>query len=184
MYGENRTPQWHFGNGPDHQPTSINWSGDDLRQGETAANVFFNNLAARLYRAFMKILDGRGVLFGLKDDVNIACPPEVLGEIVVKLPELAMSECGLTTQATKNRVYVQPSTRAAWIFYLGENPRTPNPLSFSIHDFPDGRNMPTDEYDPSGPIWPNNDGINILGTPYGSPKFVEEYLQRKLAKHE
>jgi hypothetical protein len=66
-------------------------------------------MAVRLYRAFMKILDGRGVLFGLAGDVNIACPPKVLGEIAVKLPELAMSECGLTTHATKNRVYVQPS---------------------------------------------------------------------------
>ena len=90
MYGENRTPQWHFGNGPNQPPTSCHWSGDGLCQGETAANVFFNILAARLFRAFMKILDGRGVLFGLADDVNIACPPEVLGEIVVKLPELAM----------------------------------------------------------------------------------------------
>jgi hypothetical protein len=36
-----------------------------------------------LYRAFVKILDGKGVLFELADEVNIACPPEVLGEIVV-----------------------------------------------------------------------------------------------------
>jgi hypothetical protein len=147
-----------------------------MRQGETAANVFFNILAAMLYRAFMKILDGRGVLFGLADDVNIACPPKVLGEIVVKLPELAMSECGLTTQATKNRVYVKPSARDARISYLEENPRNPDPLTFSIHDFPDGRIMPSDEYDHSGPTWPPNDGINILGTPYGPPEFVEEYL--------
>jgi hypothetical protein len=152
MYGENRTPQWHFGNGPDQSPTSIHWSGDGLRQGEIAANVFFNILAARLYRAFMKILDDRGVLFGLADDVNIACPPEVLGEIVVKLPDLTMSECGLTTQAIKNMVYVQPSARTTWTSYLDENPRNPDPLSFSIHDFPDGRIMPTDEFDPSGPI--------------------------------
>jgi hypothetical protein len=75
MYGENRTPQWHFGNGQDQPPTSCHWSADGLRQGETIANVFFNILAARLYRALMKILDGRGVLFGLADDVNIACPP-------------------------------------------------------------------------------------------------------------
>jgi hypothetical protein len=51
-------------------------------------------------------MDGRGVLFGLADDVNIACPPEVLREIVVKLPELVMSECGLTTQTTKITIYV------------------------------------------------------------------------------
>ena len=82
MYGDNLTPQWHVGNGPDQPPTSIHWSDDGLRQGKTAANVFFNILVARLYRAFMKILDDIGVLFGLADDVSIACPPEVLGEIV------------------------------------------------------------------------------------------------------
>jgi hypothetical protein len=32
MYGENRTPQWHFGNDPDQPSTSIHWSGDGLRQ--------------------------------------------------------------------------------------------------------------------------------------------------------
>ena len=56
-------------------------------------------MAAKLYRAFMKKLDGRGVLFGLADDVNIACPLEVLGDIVIQLPALAMSEVKLTTQA-------------------------------------------------------------------------------------
>jgi hypothetical protein len=40
MYGENRTPQGHFGNGPDQPPTSIHWSGDDLRQEKTSANVY------------------------------------------------------------------------------------------------------------------------------------------------
>ena len=38
--------------------------------------------------------------------------------------------------------------------------------------------------DTQDPFWPENDGINILGTPLGSPKFVEEYLQKKLGKHE
>jgi hypothetical protein len=33
-------------------------------------------------------------------------------------------------------------------------------------------------------LWHANDGIGILGTPYGSPEFVEEYLQKKLGKHE
>jgi hypothetical protein len=48
MYGKNRTPQWHFGIGPDQPPTSIHRSGDGLRQWETAASVFFNILPARL----------------------------------------------------------------------------------------------------------------------------------------
>ena len=56
----------------------------------------------------MKVLDERGILLAIADDVKICAPPEVLAEIVAKLPELAMSEAGLTTQATKNKVYVQP----------------------------------------------------------------------------
>ncbi len=86
--------------------TSIHWSGDGLRQGETTANVFFNILSARLYRAFMKILNGRGVLLAIADDVKICAPPSVLAEIVGRLPALAMYKAGLTTQASKNRVYV------------------------------------------------------------------------------
>jgi hypothetical protein len=34
-----------------------------------------------------------------------------------------------------------------------------------------------------GPSWPENDGIKILCTPLGSPTFVEEYLDKKLLKH-
>ena len=40
----------------------------------------------------MKIVDDRGTLFALADDVNIAGPPAVLARIVAKLPALAMSE--------------------------------------------------------------------------------------------
>jgi len=188
MYGESCTPQWHFGNGPDQPPTSIHWSGEGLRQGETAANVFFNILAARLYRAFTKILNGRGILLGLADDCNILAPPEVLDEVVRQLPALAMSEAGLTSQATKNRIYVQPSARATWIAYLEECPRNSDPSAFSIHDIPDGRLPPAEEHEPfydpmAGPDWPACDGVNILGTPYGSPEFVEAYLDNKLVKH-
>ena len=112
LYGNNCTPQWHFGNGPDQPPTSMHMSIDGLRQGETAPNVFFNILASRLYRAFMKILNGRGILLDIAYDVKICAPPYVLAEIVGKLPALAMSEAGLTTRTSKNRIYVQPSARA------------------------------------------------------------------------
>jgi hypothetical protein len=95
-----------------------------------------------------------------------------------------MSEVGLTTQATKNMIYVQPSAREAWISYLEDNPRNYDPSIFSIHDCPDGRIPPFDEHDPSSLVLPANDGINILGTPYGSPEFVEECLQNKLGKHD
>jgi hypothetical protein len=109
LYGENCTPQWHFGNGPDQPPTSCHMSREGLRKGETAANVFFNILATRIYRACSKILDGRGILLGLSlaDDCKILGPPEVVNESVEQLPTLAMSEADLTTQATKNRIYVQ-----------------------------------------------------------------------------
>ena len=86
-----------------------------MRKGETAANVFFNILATRLYKAFMKTLDDKGRVFGLTDDVNIVYSPEVMGDIVIKL-------LALTTHATKNRVYIQPTPRASWVSYLDDDP--------------------------------------------------------------
>jgi len=59
--------------------------------------VFFNILSARLYMAFMKILNGQGVLLAIADDVQICAPPYVLAEIAEKLSALAMSEARLTT---------------------------------------------------------------------------------------
>ena len=60
-----------------------------------------------------------------------------------------MSEVGLTTQALKNMIYVQPSAREAWISYLEGNPRSFDPSIFAIHDCPGGRIPPSDEHDPS-----------------------------------
>ncbi len=77
-----------------------------MRQGETASNVFFTILAARLYKTFTKIPNGRVILLGLADDCNILGPPEALDEVVKQLPTLAMPEACLTSQAAKNRIYV------------------------------------------------------------------------------
>jgi hypothetical protein len=74
LYGVKCTPMWHFGNGPDQRPIGLFMQGDSLRQGETATNVFFNILASRLYRCFIKILNDRGALFAIADDVKIAGP--------------------------------------------------------------------------------------------------------------
>ena len=57
-----------------------------------------------------------------------------------------------------------------------------------MHDIPDGRIKPPKDpealCDPlAEPSWPECDGINIIGTPYGSPSFVEAYLNNKLSKH-
>jgi hypothetical protein len=62
------------------------------------------------------------------------------------------------------------------------------PEAFSIHDILDGRFSPSEEpepfYDPlARPAWLENDGIGMMGMPYGSPKFVEDYLNNKLVKH-
>ena len=119
--------------------------GDSLRQGETAANVFFNILASRLYKCFIKILNDRGALFAIADDVKIAGPRDVLAEIIAQVPALSMSEAGLKTQAIKNRVYVPPSARTGWIAYLEANPRLADPFVLCLHDILDGRLLPPSE---------------------------------------
>jgi len=99
-----------------------------------------------------------------------------------------MSQAWLTTQASKNIVYVQPSARQAWTSYLNDNPRCSDPSILGLHDIPDGRNPPPEENDDSfydnssGPTWLENDGVNILGIPLESPAIVEEYLGNKLMK--
>jgi hypothetical protein len=141
------------------------------------ANVLFNIVAARLYSVMMKIIGDHGVLFAIADDVKLAGPPSVLAKIVVQLHALALLEAGLKTQASKNRVYVLPSARETWLSYLEDNPRSSDPTALCLHDIPDGRLHPSDD------AWPKNDGVNIIGTPLGSPTFVEEYLYKKLVKH-
>ena len=84
---------------------------DGLGQGDAPATVFFNILAARIYRKQLATLDGRGVLFAVFDDVDIGAPLNVIGEIVDSFADIAWNEAGLTTQVVKNMIYVQPSTR-------------------------------------------------------------------------
>ncbi len=87
-------------------------------------------------------------------------------------------------------MYVQPyARRAGWVAFLEANPRCEDPNILSLHNIPDGRLPEPMEYEEAfyaphqGPRWPDGDGINILGTPLGSPVFVEHYLQVKLEKH-
>ena len=40
--------------------------------------MYFNVLAARVYMKQLRMMDGRGVLFAVADDVKIQGPPEVI----------------------------------------------------------------------------------------------------------
>ena len=52
-----------------------------------------------------------------------------------------------------------------------------------VHDIPDG-NERVDPFDPdSERFWAEENGVNILGTPLGTPAFVSSYLQGKGVKH-
>ncbi len=75
LYGKNVTVQWHFGNGHVRPPTSCHLSCEGLRQGDAPATVYFNILAAKVYRKQLHALNGRGVLFAIADDVKIVAPP-------------------------------------------------------------------------------------------------------------
>jgi hypothetical protein len=66
--------------------------------------------------------------------------------------------------------------------FLESTPRNSS-LSLQVHSIPDGSSL-TDDSDPdSYRFWPEDDGINILGTPLGSPAFIESYLFGKGIKH-
>ena len=77
LYGKTVTPpQWHYDNGPDRPPTNCHMPIDGLKQGDAPATVFFNILAARIYRRQLTTLNGRDLMFAIADDVNIVAPPE------------------------------------------------------------------------------------------------------------
>ncbi len=82
---------------------------EGFRQGDAPATVYFNILVARVYRRLLVVLDGRGVLFAIADDVKTAAPPAVAGEIVAVFADIAWTKTGLKTQPQKNRIYVQHS---------------------------------------------------------------------------
>jgi hypothetical protein len=56
-------------------------------------------------------------------------------------------------------------------------------LELPVHDIPDG----SERVDPfaldSERVWAEENGINIMGTPLGTPAFVSSYLQGKGLKH-
>ena len=80
LYNKTVTVQWHFGNDPDRPTTNFHLSCVGRRQGDAPAIVYFNVLAARVYKKHLVLLNGRGVLFAIEDDVKILAPPVAIGE--------------------------------------------------------------------------------------------------------
>jgi len=144
--------------------------------------VYFNVLAARVYIKQPMILDGKGVLFEVADDVKIMGPPEVIKEMAEGFPTLAWEEASLTTQMIKSRIYVQFSAQASWSRFLDLTPRN-NQTELPVHDIPDGNEL-VDPFDSdSERIWREENGVKIMGTTLGSNSFVASYLQGKGLKH-
>jgi hypothetical protein len=54
--------------------TSFHMSCEGLTQGDAPATIYFNVLDTRVYKKQLRILDGRGVLFAVADDVKILGP--------------------------------------------------------------------------------------------------------------
>ena len=68
---------------------------DGLRQGDAPTTNYFNILVAGFYKKQLALLDGRGALFSIVDDVKIMGPPIVIGEIIEGFAEVAWNEAGL-----------------------------------------------------------------------------------------
>jgi hypothetical protein len=97
LYGKTITVQWHYGNGADRPAIVFHMSCEERRHGDAPATIYFNMLAARIYRKQLQVLDGRGALFAVADDVKILGPLEVIKELAEGFPTLAWEEAGLTT---------------------------------------------------------------------------------------
>ncbi len=155
---------------------------DGFRQGDAPASIFFNILAARIYRRQLATLNGRGVPFAIADDVKIAAPPTVITEIVETFAKVAWNEADLITQVIKKISNVQPSARAGWTQFLDTTPTDPS-AALSIHDIPDGSFL-TDPSDPDNARqWHEADEVNVLGTPLDSPDYIESYFFGKEIMH-
>jgi len=132
-------------------------------------------LATRVYMKQLRILDGRGVLFAVADDVKLLGPPEVIAEMTKGFLALAWEEAGLTTHTVKSRIYVQSSAQANWCRFLDLTPRNAQ-SELPVHNIPDGSKR-VDPFDPDNErVWVDENGLNILGTPLGTPAFVSSYL--------
>jgi len=79
-------------------------------------------------------------------------------------------------------ILVQPSARNGWRRFLESTPRDPS-LTLQVHCIPNGSTLRDDSDPDSYREWHDDDIINILGTPLGSPAFIESYMFGKGVKH-
>jgi hypothetical protein len=128
--------------------------------------MYFNVLAARIYKKYLRILDGRGVLVAVADDAKIQGPPEVIKEMAKLFPTLAWEEACLACQTAQKLIYMESSADASWSRFLDMTPRN-NRTEHPVHDIPDVSEL-VDPFDPdSERIWREENGVNILGAPLG-----------------
>ena len=66
--------------------------------------------------------------------------------------------------------------------FLDSTPRDPT-VAQPIHDIPYGSFLVDPSNVNNARLWPESDGINVLGTPLGTPEFIESYLFGKGIKH-
>jgi hypothetical protein len=96
----------------------------------------------------------------------------------VDISDVAWNETGLTTQANKNRIYVQPSAHEEWAQFLESTPRDPLGC-LQIHAILVGSYLNDPSNLDNKRVWPDEDGINVLGTSLGTPDFIDSYLFRQ-----
>ena len=133
----------------------------------------------------MKIIDNRGVIIALSDDVKMACPPTVLAEIVASLPPLSMSEADSRPKLPRiefmSSLLLATNGSLTWkkIHEMTTRPSYASMTSHIAAYLPLPRMMKPSTTTPLD----GRTRVNILGAPLRSPAFVEEYLLRKLKKH-
>jgi len=74
LYGQTKTIQWHYGNKPGSAPTIFHISREGLRQEDAPSTVYFNVLAAKVYKKQLQKLMDTATLFTVSNDVKFVTP--------------------------------------------------------------------------------------------------------------
>jgi hypothetical protein len=185
LYGKTATIQWHFGNGLDRPTTSFHMSCEGLRHGSALAIVYFDVLTSRVYKKQLRILDGsEGSLVRggqLRETLGPVGGQSRVGK--------RLSGFGLGRSRPHHHDGEEPGLSAALrpshayrCRFLDDTPRNAQ-SELPAHAIPDGSER-VDSFDPdSERVWEDENEVNILGTPLGTPAFVSSYPKGKGLKH-